>query len=349
MENSYFLRSKNKPIDVAKFQFCTWEFDDDNSLIEFGMEIKHASLSSIQESTLELDLYISWLDEKTEIRDFYTKLKESNNSRFIFNDFVSGTKSLDGGINEQGVVHSFDDKDRLCILPVKTECAIEDKKVKLIIELDKYKESPITDDVNIYIRVAVSPKSGSIATHKRGITKSTIIYDIKLNESRNISKDLTKKFRKTHPCKIDSCFCFHIIPNNYNITFIESESLKSVRALEFEPFRDYLDDQRIKENDLLVIFSKKDKKNGESHSFFSIYTKERIGAGQVALALLVNMVCSFLFVLPAFRNGLDVSKTTFEQTPVEFFVAIAIAVLTLVYFFTPVVVNIFNKIMGKRK
>ncbi len=340
MDNSFFLRSKHSSIEIEKFQICTWEFNNNNSLIEFGIEIKSKGLSDLKE--LILDLYIPWLVKGINVMDFYDKLKSSENSRFIFNDSVTSTAPLDEGQNAQGVIHKFSGKDELCILPVIIDNNYNDKKIQLKIDLEGYNKK--ANGVNAYVRIAIEPTVGSVSTSKKGIGKSTIIYDIKLNENRNIPTNLVQEFKNTSACRMDACFCFHIIPNRYSITFLESEYLKTVRTLEFEPFKNYLDDSRLKKDELMVVFSK--KKNESSYSFFSIYTEERIGTSQFALAVLINMICAFLFALPAFREKIpdDTSKKEiFQNIPIEFYIALVLVLVMLFYFFTPSIIQFFKK------
>lgn len=342
MDNSFFLRSKQDSIEIEKFQICTWEFNNNNSLIEFGIEIKFKGLSDLKE--LILDLYIPWLEKGMEVMDFYNKLKSSNNSRFIFNDSVTSTIPLDEGQNTQGVIHKFNGKGELCILPVELKNNYTNKNIQLKIDLENYSEK--ARDVNAYVRIAIEPNVGSISTSKKGIGKSTIIYDIKLNENRNIPTSLMQEFKNTSTCNIDACFCFHIIPNRYSITFLESDYLKTVRTLEFEPFKKYLNDSRLKKDELIVVFSKKENK--DSYSFFSIYTEERIGASQFALAVLVNIICAFLFALPAIREQIsdNTSKIeVFQNIPIEFYIALALALTMLFYFFTPSIIELYKKVI----
>jgi len=334
MDNSFFLRSRgNKPIEIQKFQICSWEFSNKNSLIEFGIEMNAKSILGLEE--VILDLYIPWLKKECEIQDFYNKLKDSGNSRFIFNDSVSNTISLDGGQNSLGVIHEFSGKDRLCILPVKIKNDSKNQKVQLTINLNDYKKNT-KSDANTYIRIGVETNAETISTKKKGIGKSTIIYDIKLNESRNIPTQLIQEFTNSTPCKIDTCFCFHIIPNSYNITFLESEHLKNVRTLEFKPFKNYLDDSRLKKDELMVIFSKKKKE--DSYTFFSIYTKELIGVSQFAIAILINIICGFLFALPTIRTQFPEDSTfinILQTSPIEYSIALLLAFLMFFYFLFP--------------
>lgn len=336
MDNSFFLRSKHDQVEIKKFQICTWEFNNNSSLVEFGVEINSNSIQKTKK--LSLELYIPWLEKGCKLKDFYDKLKSSDNSRFIFNDSVSNTVSFDGGQNTQGVMHEFSGRNKLCILPVKITPNLENRKIQLTINLSDYKQKA-DPDTNVYIRISVESKIETISTKKKGIGKSTIIYDVKLNEERNIPSFLINEFKDSIPCKIETCFCFHIIPNSYNITFLESEHLKNVRTLEFEPFKNYLEDKRLKKDDLIVVFSKKN--NNESYSFFSIYTKERIGASQFAIAILINIVCGFLFALPSIRTQIPVEASfedMFQILPLEFYLASFLTSILLLYFFLPPII-----------
>lgn len=340
MDNSFFLRSKDSLVEIEKFHICTWEFNNNDSLIEFGIEIKSSGLSDLTE--LILYLYVPWLEKGTAVTDSYNKLKSSDNSRFIFNDSVSRTESFDGGQNTQGIIHHFNEKGPLCILPVEFKSEYGKKKVQLKIDLKEYKKKG--KGVNAYVRIAIRPSIGSISTSKKGIGKSTIIYDIKLNEERNVPTKLIKEFKNTLPCKIDVCFCFHIVPNSFDITFLESEHIKSVRTLEFEPFKKYLDDEKLKKDELMVIFSK--KRNEDNYSFFSIYTEERIGVGQFALAVLINIICGFLFALPNIKRGIPDNlskKGILQNIPIEFYLALFLALAMLSYFFTPSIIRLYKK------
>ncbi len=339
MDNSFFLCSE-KPVEIEKFQICTWEFDNHNSLIEFGIEIKSNNLNNL--NNLTMDLYIPWLEKGVNVEDFYNKLKDSDNSRFIFNDSVNSVTSLDNGQNEQGVIHKFHDKQALCILPVELKSDYNNKKVQLIIDLQSYNNK--RNNINVYIRIAIKPKIGGIPIIKIGTTKSTILYDIKLNESRNITNELMKKLHSTKICMIDNCFCFHIIPNRYSINFLESEHLKTIRTLEFVSFKKYLGDSRLKKDELMVIFSKKKNKDKNSYSFFSIYTDERIGKNQVAFAILVNIICAFLFALPTVRDrGATLKTDFFQNIPIEFYIASILIIALTSYFFLPFISKIYKK------
>jgi len=177
-----------------------------------------------------------------------------------------------------------------------------------------------------------------ISTRKNGIAKSTVIYDVKINERRNIPDKLLNELNNKELCKIKQCFCFNILPNCYDIVFFDNSSLKNVRMLEYESFKRYIGDKRVKNDDLMVIFNK--KKESESFSFFSIYAKERIGIAQFSMAILLNIFCGLLFFIASIRTILKPNTSFFDVIfvlPKEIYIALIIVVLTIGYFLFPYV------------
>lgn len=124
MENNYFIfTEKNIEIELERFHICTWEFKNNSALIEFGGEIKNAF--DIKEE-VTLKFYIPWISSNHIISDLYDKLKESENSRFIFNDSVSGHEFLDGGQKRHGVIQKFENRNPLCLIPI--ESSVDESK-----------------------------------------------------------------------------------------------------------------------------------------------------------------------------------------------------------------------------
>ena len=342
MDNSFFIfTDKVNPVQIERFHICTWEFNNDSSLIEFGFEVSKESIKSNQ---LSVSLFIPWFSKSCEVKDLYDKLSIAENSRFIFNDSLSRTDSLDGGRNKLGVIHKFSDRNELCVLPVSIDKSI-DKVITATVNLQPYLDYNSESKPNIYFRFWIKPVIPFISMRKKGISKSTIIYDIKVNERRNIPDDRVKYFSDKEFCKIQSCFSFNILPNKYDIVFFDNSSLKNVRTLEYDSFNKYLGDKRVKKDELIVVFNK--KQNAESFSFFSIYSKERIGPGQFSLAILINIVCGVLLFIPAYRKTfvpeIPLSQV-WHQLPSEIFIALGIAVGTLIYFVWPWIRNAYNKI-----
>lgn len=344
MENNFLIFTENKKsITLERFHICTWEFSNDSSLVEFGAEISKETIDI--ENDLRIDFFIPWITNKCEGKDLYDELEVSENSRFIFNDSIIETKYLDGGnTSKLGVIHKFRNRNELCIIPLKIE--IKDKIISVTLNLksyQKYKE----EKPNIYFRFSIKPSIPYISIRKNGIGKSTIIYDIKINEKRNIPNNKIEYFSDKKNCEIKSCFLFNIVPNKYDLVFFDNSSLKNVRTLEYESFNKYLGDKRVKKDELIVVFNK--KKNEDSYSFFSIYSMERIGMGQFALAILINIICGILLSFPSYRKEFKSELSFYDNLKVlpEIYIAIVIIFFTFIYFIFPIIRNFSNTLLKK--
>lgn len=333
MDNSYFIYTgKNENLIIERFHICTWEFNNNSSLVEFGCEINHQSI--LGKEKVELELFIPWHDENCKTEDFYSRLQDTKNSRFIFNDSVSNSISLDGGRKMSGVIHQFSERDDLCILPVKLKSNCTKKILSISIDLESYKRSDKKKpNTNIYIRFSIKPKNALIATRKNGITKSTILYDIRLNQQRNIPENLVEEILHKKLCDVKQCFCFNIIPNSYDLVFFDSSTLKNVRTLEYQSFKQYLGDNRLKADDLIVVFNK--KTGLDNYAFFSIFSKEYLGTEQLTIALIINLIAGLLLFWASMVFTLDLDGKDFssDMFPFPFWIAIALIIIMILYFF----------------
>lgn len=348
MENNYFIfTEKDIKIELERFHICTWEFKNNSALIEFGGEIKNAF--DVEEEEVTLKFYIPWILSSHVVNDLYDKLKESENSRFIFNDSVSGHEFLDGGQKKHGVIQKFENRNPLCIIPIESTVEESKKLVTIKINLKNLKKIEKIDDTSLYFRFYLEPKINLLSTRKTGISRSTIIYDLKINERRNLPEDSEIDLEELKFCKVKTCFAFNILPNSYDLTFFDSSTLKNIRTLEFDSFKKYLGDNRVKKDELVVVFNK--KKGQDSYAFFSIFSKERIGAGQFALAVLVNLVCAILLLIPSFREKYQASffsKKLWQSLPFEVYLSIFIGLLIVGYFLWPRIISIFQTSNSKK-
>ena len=343
MENSFFIYSgKGDAVQIERFHICSWEFDNNSSLVEFGFEI---AKESITKENLKIFLFIPWAEKSCETKDLYDKLSVADNSRFIFNDSISATKYLKTNTNNSGVIHTFSGRNELCVLPADLKIN-EDKVVSATLNLKAYREYAQGSKPNVYFRFWIKPTVPFISMRKKGVSRSTIIYDIKVNERRNIPDNKTEYFNDQEFYRIKYCFSFNILPNKYDIVFFDNSSLKNVRTLEYESFNKYLGDKRVKKDELIVVFNKKEV--AESFSFFSIYSMERIGTGQFALAILINIICGVLFFVPGYKNSINASLTL-SNLPIEIFLALGMALTTFLYFVWPTIQNTYNKVSDSIK
>lgn len=318
MDSNYFVLSKHA-ITIERFHICSWELSPKAGLIEFGCDIKPIDDNL---EFLSIDIYIPWLKSLIPI-DLYSRLKSSDNSKFIFNDSISSTKNVNGRSSDHGVVHQFSERT-LCLLPV---AFCDDKResgiLKIELNLEEYRMLP--DRPNIYFRFYLEPQLDEITTRKLGVAKSTVIYDIKINEKRNLPPFLAENSL----LNIERCFCFQIIPNSYDVSFADSSHLKNIRNLEFQSFSEYLPNKKIKDRELMVVFNQKKEDN---FSFFNIYTKEYIGRDQIVIGVFINLVCSFLFVLPSYRfYVMDAKVGILKRFPFEVYFAFIVTLIFLIY------------------
>ncbi|MBP6904405.1 MAG: hypothetical protein KBB99_04385 [Bacilli bacterium] len=285
------------------------------------------------------------LQSNNNIVDLYERLIDSDNCRFIFNDSIKSTRFVDGGQKKEGVVQEFSGREPLFIIPLKSSIDESNKIVKISLNLKPYIESPFPEVANLYFRFYIEAKTDELSTRKAGISRSTIIYDVKINEKRNLPENSILDLRTQSFCKINTCFYFNILPNSYDLTFFDATALKNIRTLEDEPFKKYMLDKRVKKDELVVVFNKKEKK--DSYCFFSVYSRERIGTGQFALAILVNIFCGFLLFIPAYRKtfspALPLSKI-WGELPIEIFITFVVAFSMLIYFIWPKISPFFMKL-----
>jgi hypothetical protein len=341
MDNAYFVFAEND-ITVERFHLCTWEFNNGSALMEIGCEILAESLQQ-NNGEIAITIYIPWINTTSLASDLYARLSDSVNSKFIFNDSVENTLSFDGGEKLLGVIHEFQLRSPLCILPIKFVSDHENKKIEIRINLTAYNNYP-ANGINIYFRFSLIPNIDLISIRKKGIGRSTIIYDVKVNERRNLPDYLFAEVQNKRLSKIKSCFCFHIVPNSYDLSFFDSSSLINVRTLEYESFNYYLKDTRIKKDELMVVFNKKNTPH--SFAFFSIFSMERIGAGQFILAILINLLTGILLFIPSYRKEIHkniISNDFWANLPPEVFIAILIVLLLIIYFIWPPLASSFRK------
>ncbi|WP_216351097.1 hypothetical protein, partial [Mucilaginibacter polytrichastri] len=200
-----------------------------------------------------------------------------------------------------------------------------DKLLTINVNLKHFK-AKAKDVSKIYIRFYLEPNVKQVSTRKAGVGRTKIIYDIKLNELRNLPNDLENE----RLCPIECFFCFNIIPNDYDLVSYEAETLKNVRNLEYEAFKAYLPNAPIKDEKLMVVFNKRSTK--DKFKVFITFSKERIGTGQFALAVLINLVCGLLLSFPTFKSKTtDLGVIVIPFAP-QFWLVIIVIIIATIYF-----------------
>lgn len=318
MDNAYFILSDSS-VEIKRMHFCTWDVSRKNSYVEFGFEVDSSKLLRKENS---LYLSSSSIRKDDEVISLYENLKDSSNSRFIFNDVVSGTEFLNQ-YQGDGYVLKFESREPITIVP----CTIT--VTEGIIQFSFL--FPDNSTGNLYFRVLLSLSRRPIALIKDGIATSVYTYDIKLNETRNLPRDVYRLIKEKNLtiCKVDSFFCLHAVPDCLGISFIDNAKLKNIRRLESDAFLHFLPQiKEISNGGFNILFLKDMQKS--SYSFFTVLHRELIGSLQIAIALGANLLCGLLFAISSWREfSLGASLSNF---PIEYYISIAIILLLGGYF-----------------
>lgn len=323
MENAYYILA-TRQIEIERLHICTWEFPNESSYIEFGIEF---SYESFNEDALTLSLAAPFIKTNGSVTCLMKNLSDRANGRFIFNDVVSGIDNV-GEDSRDGSILKFEKRDKLTVLPC--DIIVNDGFISFGIK------RPNRHEGNLYFRVLIKPGNGTVAIKKSGIAQTSYIYDFKINETRNLPQTIydLKKNSNLEICKVKNVFCLHAIPDNFAFSFIDSSKLKNIRKLETSAFQRYLPEiEGISKDCYNIMFLKDSEK--ESYSLFTICTEETIGSKQIALAVGANILCSLLFAFSTLRYVKDSAIEWYKQIPWEYWGAFVILICLCIYLFTP--------------
>lgn len=314
MEKAIYIFTENA-LAIERLHLCSWAFLSKESYIEVGVEINS---NSIEKEDFKIFLSAPFIKEKSEVTCLMTNLIDRQNSRFIFNDVVKNIENV-GADERDGSILNFASRDRMAILPCKIENS--DRLSTLTIQKpDKYEGL-------VYLRVLIKVDLNLIEIERKGIARISHIYDLKVNESRNIPQatyDIMRNNR-LNLCKIKTVFCFHVISENYELSFIDSTKLKNVRRLEIEAFNNYLQGiKSIKKDSYNIMFLKDSDKDG--YSFFTVFGEETIGRTQIIFAILTNILCNSIFAVLSWRQNAHNNIAWYEM-PVEYWVFIIVSIV----------------------
>jgi hypothetical protein len=323
MDNAYYILAKEQ-IDIERLHICTWDFPNESSYIEFGVEFSYEFFT---EDSLVLYLAVPFVKKGDPVSCLLKNLSDRANGRFIFNDVVSGIDNV-GEDSRDGSILKFEKRDKLTVLPC--DININDGLISFGIK------KPNRYEGNLYFRVLIKLEKNTVALKKRGIAQTTYIYDFKINETRNLPQGVydLKKNSGLEICKVKNVFCLHAIPDNFVFSFVDSSKLKNIRKLETSAFQNYLPEIKGISRDCYNIMFLKDS-GKDSYSLFSICTEETIGSKQIALAVGANILCSLLFALASLRFVKDSTIEWYQQIPWEYWGAFAILIVLCIYLFTP--------------
>lgn len=332
MDNAYYILAKRQ-IDIERLHICTWEFPNESSYIEFGVEFPDKAFNG--EEPLEFFLAVPFVKKDDIVTCLMSSLSDRENSRFIFNDVVNGVENV-GTDTREGSILKFETREVLTVLPCN-EIVTDEGLITI-----KIKQPP-KHEGNLYFRILVKLSEDTIAIKKSGVAQSNYIYDIKINETRNIPQNIydIKNEKELQICKIKKLFCLHAVPDSFEFSFVDTSKLKNIRKLESTAFQKYLPNiKSIKKDCYNIMFLKDSVESDEesevkSYSFFTICTEETIGSKQIALAVAANIICGLLFAISSLRFVKNSSIAWYSQIPWEYWIALIVFSLLLVYLFTP--------------
>lgn len=354
MDNTYYVLS-NHDVKIERFHICTWESLKGAANIEFGVEIDKNTFAN-----QDIHLYIAIpfvkkpnSQEKTKTRDLYDQLTDKKNLRFIFNDVVKNPHTI-GDDERNGCIVEFEKREKLVVLPCKV--SEENGYLDILLKKPTHINEEAHDTGNYYFRIIVETEK-PIAEQLSGISQKSYLYDIKINISRNIPDEVydLKKDKELKICKIKKMFCFHNIPDSFELSFVNYKDLQNIRKLETSAFLHYLPElNQVKKGHTNTVFLKSEDtdEKGDGYSFFTVCTDESIGIRQVALAVGANILISLLFAISAFRisySPLDQKVPCYEQIPFEYYAALSILViLCIVVFCWNKLTDIWREIIKRR-
>jgi len=337
MDNSFFILGQVE-YEIKRFHICSWDFESRKSFIELGFEINNsASLDNVN-----LAFTSSFLNgvKKENITCLAHRLKIRENSKFIFNDTVSNSEPISAD-DRTGTILTFQGRGELTILPIKK---IDNDSGCLHLSV----KVPQGASSQIYFRVLIELPYKTISICKEGFSKSMYFFDIKVNERRNLPDEvfgiMTDKGLVFS--KINSCFCFHIIPDTFDISFVDDKKLKNIRELEYSAFKKYLPDKikGLKNEEQMIIFCK--SSDQDSYTFFSTFNKEILGSGLILFTLAANILCSLLLF---FITKEEISFSNWANIPVHIKVLGVTCIAIFIYITRLLIPQIYKWILNKIK
>ena len=170
MDNAYYILAKEN-VSIERLHICTWEFPNESSYIEFGMEF---SYESFIDDSIIFYLAAPFIKEDYSVTCLMRNFSNTDNGRFIFNDVVNGIENV-GDDSRDGIILKFETRQHLTILPCDNE--VNEGYIKFKIK------KPNRHERNLYFRVLIKIDNDTIAIKKKGIAQTSYIYDFKINET----------------------------------------------------------------------------------------------------------------------------------------------------------------------
>ena len=330
------------PINIERLQICTWDFHGKEGAIEIGIEFgskewyrNHRNCNSVH-----FILSLPFLGNEDKVLCLEKTLVGENGAtcKFIFNDIVTNTYI----IKEEpanGSVIKFRERTPLAIMPIELGEREIGQLAFAVNNLDILGSDEYPTDMSIYVRILIKTKLENFVGIKKGIAKISYLYDMKINEMRNIPDNINNHINQgKNVCKeIKHCFCMHVLPSDYVLSYTDSTKLKNVRILESDAFNRYLSDLHALDDEYVILFQKDQLAKDEqlkSYSFFSVFERERIGNSQVVVAVVVNLICALLIGFSPLKQ-ITADAKWYESLSFGTISALVVVVFLCVWCFLP--------------
>lgn len=271
------------------------------------------------------DLYVfaPFIKENNQITSLHDKLHEPANFKFIFNEEVANDTPLDTG--RTGHIVQYQHKNNTIRLAIINVTLHKDNGY-IRVPIRK----PTGNYTHIYFRLLIKTQEESLANISSGsINKKIYKYDLKVNENRNEPESVSNfcQENQLRDVQIRAAYFLNCVPDNYELSYVDNRKLQSVRLLEMDAFRNYLEDLKDANGEYIIAFQK--DCIGNSFSFFTAFSKERIGNQEVILAVLTNILCTIL--IETLPEGW-IRKTCCLGCPNFVWIAIFILLLVILYY-----------------
>lgn len=335
--NNYIYTLSNVDISIEKLHVCTWSLREKKASLEIGI-----CIPSNQNLAASFDVYLfaPFFSANSEIRSLHEELSNAENFKFIFNEQLTNLEPLDDG-RVGNIVHYVNNNEcRIAIVNVDMES--NDGFVKVTI----HKPQPEHDF--LYFRLFIKTEKDNLADVSKGITKKIYKFDFKINEQRNKPKEVSdcERTQHLHVISVSKAYCLHCVPDNFELSYSDTRKIQNVRMLEKDAFSRYLSELNDCKGNYIIAFQK-DNVQG-SCTFYTCFTREYIGNEQLFLAIIANIVCSFLFAEAAWRCALDSSQKWYTQIPVEWIALVILAVFFLFCYVVKIIMkNRGGNILGR--
>lgn len=322
MNNYLYTYSNEANVTISKFHICTWDLGNKDASVEIGV-----CIPKTDELPDHFYVYVfaPFLNTNCKCESLHEKFTNAENFKFIFNEKQTGTDNLGDNGRDGHIVRYEVNGQPKSMAVLKANEVLGDGYIK-------FSMTKVNGDYDcLYCRVYIETKVISLADVSSSISKKIYKYDFKINESRNRSNEVLNFIDQNalHTVDVSKAYCLHCVPDDFELSFSDARKLQSLRILEMDAFRRYLDSLNDVKGEYIIAFQR-DELSG-SGSFFTTFSRERLGDRQLTFAMAANILCNFLFAFSSWRN-VDSSVTfSWRTIPYEWYVAFFIMLCCFAY------------------